>query len=859
MGGERGVNGTELLAARARLLAQVEEAARVIAPLWPLSTFIAVNPLWDLRHMPFEDAITHAGRVLGVSGHPSAALFAQAYASGRTTVADLRAALDDRSVAVAGAYGHGTPENDDTTAKTLTVTERHDVAFDTGLAATTDREVAKWCAAYLAAMLPAQPAGGFYAAWLAIVSRDPAARRIAGRAGRGRLAELPAQPEDAILACLERLGVREEERVSELARQLARMPGWAGHAKWRSRWAAPDHPGPALHLVDYLAVRLGYEAELLGAATARQPRLRSRSDRAPLPGRRGSRRRQGKGTGPLSGLCDIAGLPDDLRGKLSDLPPVDAAKVWLGAYEGHYRDWLLATLDRPTGLPAERPAVCPAAQAVFCIDVRSEGLRRHLEAAGPYETLGFAGFFALPIRYQPWGSAEAVDLCPVLLRPNAEMAERPSSEADPAAGRQLTGRQALTAAQAMFDTARKAAVSPFILAEAGGFLAGPMAAAKTLAPAQYSKLRAWARRMPAPPAATIIDADPAHSGMGDEEQALFAETALTTMGLTRDFAPVVLLCGHGSTTENNPYASSLDCGACGGNRGGASARAAAAILNRATTRQLLAARGILIPDGTVFVAGEHDTATDNVTVFDSHLIPPVHHESVVTLQADLRRAGAALATERASRLPGARRHEPSAQVATRSADWAQVQPEWGLARNAAFIVAPRSVTTGVDLECRCFLHSYDPGVDPDGVALETILTAPMVVAHWINAQYYFSTIDPDVFSAGDKTVHNIVAGIGVVGGAGGDLQVGLPLQSLFDAGQAYHEPMRLLTVVQAPRALLEAVIARNPVLRELFDGQWVHLAARDDQGDSWEIRRPGGAWVCWTPTGTRTKEATTRG
>ena len=341
--------------------------------------------------------------------------------------------------------------------------------------------------------------------------------------------------------------------------------------------------------------------------------------------------------------------------------------------------------------------------------------------------------------------------------------------------------------------------------------------------------------------------------MSDEEQALFAETALTTMGLTRNFAPVVLLCGHGSTTENNPYASSLDCGACGGNRGGGSARAAAAILNRATTRRLLATRGIAIPEGTFFIAAEHDTATDRVTVFDSHLLPPVHHDRVSVLQADLRRAGAALAQERASSLPGARGPEPVAHVVTRSADWAQIQPEWGLARNAAFIVAPRSVTVGVDLARRCFLHSYDPGVDPDGTALETILTAPMVVAHWINAQYYFSTVDPGVFSAGDKTVHNIVAGIGVIQGAGGDLQVGLPLQSLFDGVHAYHEPMRLLTVVQAPRALLEGVIVRNPILRELFDGQWVHLAQRDDEHDTWRIRRPGGTWSCWTPAGNHTE------
>jgi len=850
------MNGTDPLAARARLLTQIEEAGRVIAPLWPLSTFIAVNPLWDVRQMPFEDAIHYASRVLDISGHPSASLFAAAYASGRVTDADLRAALEYRSVVDPGGHQRGDHQSDADTLKSLTATERHDVVFGTSVAARADHEVAKWCAAYTAGMLPDQPGGGFYTAWLATVARDPVARRIVGRAGRERLARLPARPEDAILACLERLGVPEDDRACELAGQLARMPGWAGHAKWRSRWAAPDHPGPALHLVDYLAVRLGYEAELLAAAaaTAPQPQPPSRSGRTPLPGRLGSGRRRVKCPEPRSEVSEVEGIPDDLRGNLAALSATEVATVWLDAYEGHYRDRLLAALEHP----AEHTAEHPAAQAVFCIDVRSEGLRRHLEATGPYETLGFAGFFALPIRYQPFGSAEAVDLCPVLLRPNAEMAERPSSDADPVADRQVMGRQALGAAQAMFDTARKAAVSPYILAEAGGFVAGPIAAVKTLVPARYLQLRSWARRMLAPPAAMVIDADPAAGGMDDEEQTLFAETALTTMGLTRDFAPVVLLCGHGSTTENNPYASSLDCGACGGNRGGASARAAVAILNRATTRKLLAERGILIPDGTVFVAGEHDTATDNVTVLDPHLVPPTHHASVAALQADLHRAGAALAAERAPLLPGAR-GGPATRVAARSADWAQVQPEWGLARNAAFIVAPRDVTAGVDLECRAFLHSYDPGVDPDGVALETILTAPMVVAHWINAQYYFSTVDPDVFSAGDKTVHNIVGGIGVVQGAGGDLQVGLPLQSLFDAGQAYHEPMRLLTVVQAPRALLDAVIVRNPVLRQLFDGQWVHLVARDDQRDSWKIRRPGGAWTCWTPTGTRTKEATTRG
>ncbi len=854
------MSGAESRPPQARLIAQIDDAARAIAPLWPLSTFIAVNPLWDLRHMSFDGAIAHAAEVLGVAGYPSDGLFAAAYAGRRVTAADLRAAIDDLSAGTDGGCRRdgGEGGNGNGAGRSLSAAERHDLFFGTSVAAAVDREVAKWCAAYLAGVLPVQATGGFYASWRAVVSADPAARRLAGREGRERLARLPARREDAIVACLERLGVPEEDRVRELARQLVRMPGWAGHAKWRSRWAAPGHPGPALHLVDYLAVRLGYESELLSAATARQQRRRRRPDPVPSPGRRSSS--SGEATSPRSRspLSEVDGVPDDLRQRLSVLTTTEAADVWLTAYEGHYRDGLLAALERPRDLPATHPMERPAAQAVFCIDVRSEGLRRHLEAAGPYETLGFAGFFGLPIRFRAFGSAEGVDLCPVLLRPSAEMAEWPSGERARDAERQTMGRQAITAVEAMFDSAKKAAVSPFILAEVGGFLAGPMATAKTLAPAGYVKLRVWTRRKLAPPAPTTVDADPSHGALTDEEQALFAETALTTMGLTRNFAPLVLLCGHGSTTENNPYASSLDCGACGGNRGGASARAAAAILNRAATRRRLAERGIVIPGDTVFLAGEHDTATDHVAVLDDHLVPPTHHERVASLQADLHRAGAALAAERAARLPGAARRGP-ARVASRSADWAQVQPEWGLARNAAFIVGPRSVSAGVDLACRCFLHSYDAGVDPDGTALETILTAPMVVGHWINAQYYFSTVDPEVLSAGDKTAHNIVGGIGVVRGAGGDLQVGLPLQSLFDADRPYHEPMRLLTVVQAPQALVEAVIARNPLLRDLFDGQWIHLAARDDEQDAWKIRRPGGTWTRWIPAGSRTKEETAHG
>ena len=181
-----------------------------------------------------------------------------------------------------------------------------------------------------------------------------------------------------------------------------------------------------------------------------------------------------------------------------------------------------------------------------CIDVRSEGIRRQLESVGNYETFGFAGFFALPLRYTALG-AEPVDLLPVLLSPTVDMEERAAAGQENAAQRRIAGEQVQAHGGHAFDQTRENGVAPFMLAEAGGFVAAPILAARTLGPARFARVRGRLSALVAPSAPTQVDADPDRTGMPDEEQALFAETALTTMGLTRGFAPLVVLCGHGST------------------------------------------------------------------------------------------------------------------------------------------------------------------------------------------------------------------------------------------------------------------------------------------------------------------------
>ncbi|MEO9238038.1 MAG: DUF2309 domain-containing protein, partial [Jatrophihabitantaceae bacterium] len=662
-----------------------------------------------------------------------------------------------------------------------------------------------------------------------------------------------------------------------LTAHLTRQPGWAAHIRWHSEHGG--HQAPArIDLLDYLALRLTYETLLLvGHDRPQVPATTATPNSAVRPAGLAAR---------AATACTALGIEGPsapelaaVARALTTLPATDRGEVWLEAFEHHYRaDLLTALLPGPGAPPARTPDSAPApatpptstaaaestmaaarppAQLVCCIDTRSEGLRRHLEALGDYETLGFAGFFAMPIRYTDLADGAPSDLCPVLIQPAFAVTETPATTADArldtaaAARRHLNGLQTLTGADTGFHHAKDDPLSPFALAEAAGWVAGPLSAAKTLAPRRSAKVARRLRRRVTPPLPTDISIGTA---LTVADRAHYARVALATMGLTRNFARLVVFCAHGSTTTNNPYQAALDCGACGGQRGGPTARTAAAILNDPAVRAELAAHGISIPTDTWFLAAEHDTATDHVTTLDDHLTPTSHHHDLEQLRRDLTLTGQRLSVERCADLPATPSRARTApgrgarHAGTRSADWAQTYPEWGLAGNAAFIIGPRAHTRGLNLHRRVFLHSYRHQDDPDGAALETILTAPLVVAHWINSQYYFSTVAPGVFGAGTKTIHNVLGGVGVLSGHAGDLQLGLPWQSVATADTLVHEPMRLLTVIHAPTDRTDTIIDRNPILQELLHGQWLTFTAHDDATGAWHLRTPTGWQPCRTPT-----------
>jgi uncharacterized protein len=789
------------------LRAQVATAAHDVVPAWPLDSFIAVNPLAAAESRPF-------GSSAGVGHTRPTADYLADLDRGRITVDDLTAAIERRVPALARSLTIDGRAIAASHIAALDLTMRADAAAPAPRPAADplDDYLSAWLSAYLSPdplwEMPHRDRG-FYGAWRALAPGD----RALPRRLRRRVRELPTEPDlalaDALAALGASSGLSSESTTEVLRAHLRSLPGWVGHIKWRAEKVGD------VDLTSYLAVRLTLIAAL---GRGSEPRESTGPEPSPLED---TVARAERVTREIVGGDPGHEVVALIARVLAEHPPTEHPLTWQLAYEESYRRPLLADL-RAGDAPEDRPRV----QLVMCIDPRSEGMRRQLERDDDVETLGFAGFFGVPIRFSRYAARGAVDALPALLAPRHHVSERPLDTAS--AGRSVSAGRRWDALAGATRAADEATATPFALAETAGWFYGARSALRTLAPGLDGRL---ARLLSPGRHAPSTEVTVADSFTLDERISL-AETAVRMMGLHR-FAPLIVLAGHGSLSTNNLYESALDCGACGGNPGAANARAAASIFNDPLVRSSLRERGIDIPDDTHFVAAEHNTVTDELRMLDPHLIPATHAAPVQEFLSLQRDAGDRLTVERASLLPGSHSRTTPAQVRRRAHDWAEVYPELGLLGNAAMIIGPREISRGCDLERRVFLHSYRAEMDPDGTALETIMTAPLIVAQWINHQYYFSALNPATLGAGTKTVHNAIGTIGVLSGHGGDLRRGLPWQSVGLGSDLLHEPLRLSVIVQAPIDRIGRIISGNQVLRNLLDNEWISLTARETSHSSW--------------------------
>ena len=766
------------------ILTAAEAAARAIPPAFPLDATVAVNPFLGQAGEDLATASARLARVAGVRATQSGAAYAEAIRDGRIKEGDLADALAASSSplkpADIAALKRVATGAESPVAPLPTVADLAAEATGTDWPSVIEKTVGLWAGGQFdrgQALWSPAPGAGAFAAWRAWAMHD-LTPEIAGLTGFcAHVTEAPDTPERAVLRAAEALGLDAASAETAFHRLYLDLGGWSQHARWLL-WQAELAGETDRTMADLLAIRLIWEEALL----AHVPGIAERwaetvADHA----------------APVEATADTVVL----------------AILQDAADRAHQRR-LAVALDGGAARTGR-----PALQAAFCIDVRSEVYRRALESVDPgIETIGFAGFFGLPLAHTAHGSDSVEARLPVLLTPAVETTAHADEASEQAA------RIAARAVRA-WGRFRQAAVSSFAFVEA----AGPLYVGKLVRDA----LGHGKAHVP-DPAPRVV------GGLSAEAKADIAVKVLTAMSLTEGLGEIVLLLGHGANVTNNPHESAYHCGACGGHKGDVSARLLAALLNDPETRAGLADQGLAVPEDALFVAGLHDTTTDEVTIYRDGL-PAGRADDLKRVRGWLAQATRIARAERAAHLPGA---TPNT-VATRALNWAEVRPEWGLAGCAAFIAAPRSVTAGKDLGGRAFLHSYDWEADDGFGTLELILTAPVVVASWISLQYYGSSVAPEAFGGGNKLIHNVVGGIGVIEGNSGRLRPGLPWQAVHDGEALRHEPLRLSVMIEAPREAILDVLDRHPEVRALFDNGWPHLVALSE-GRVAARYRPGLAW-----------------
>ncbi len=772
---------------RAQITAAADAAARQIAPLWPLDSSVAVNPYFGQTNGTLPDAAARLGRIGGGPMTMSRPWFQDRIASGAISDADLVGAME-------AASGPAKPANlaalkaaakqDRPVAQALPTIA--DLAADLAEAACgsdwpgiiADR-IGTWASGYFdqGQALWAAPRGkSAWAAYLAFATHDLTPEIMGLKGFAAFVSDAPDDPASAIARAAQRLGLSEPMLDTYFHQLLLSLNGWSQYARYQL-WRAELAQGTDTAIHDLLAIRLLWEEALY---------LQFHQD--------------------IGGNWAAARMSHALPVAASEADVIDG--ILLEAAERAAQRSLAHTLAIPAVRASEER---PAIQAAFCIDVRSEVYRRALEAVDPaIQTIGFAGFFGVSAKHRQFASDIEELRLPVLLNPAVTSCSgSPEDLQDDLAARYRAR------AKRAWGRFKLAAVSSFAFVEA----MGPVYIAKLIRDAMNLN--------PTPvPSGPLPRFQPE---LDLETRISSAETVLRAMSLTEDLARLVILAGHGANVVNNAHASGLNCGACGGYSGEVNARLLASLLNNPDVREGLAGRGIALPQDTLFMAALHDTTTDTITLYDSDTSTADHAADIAQAKKWLMMAGKLSRGERALRLPRAANSE---DIPIRARNWAEVRPEWALASCQAFIAAPRSRTAGRSLEGRAFLHDYD--WQKDGAngfkVLELIMTAPVVVASWISLQYYGSSVAPQTFGAGNKLLHNVVGGIGVLEGNGGVLRAGLPWQSVHDGQKQAHEPLRLSVCIEAPVEAMNDILDRHPQVRALFDNCWLHLFAMGQDG-----------------------------
>lgn len=606
---------------------------------------------------------------------------------------------------------------------------------------------------------------------------------------------LDLSPNEVIEQCLAQLVGDAKFYEQYLLEMLLAHPGWAGMVRLIELNPAALLEQRSISLKELIAVELAIELAIL-------------------------RKKKGETFTRVAQVPNIDESPllndDILTAKIPLL-----LKVWHEAMEYALHAELLLGLKSLPAQPSFKPAI--TAQALFCIDDRECSVRRYLEEVDPsIETFGAAGFFGIDFFYQGFDDAYPVAQCPNIITPKHLIHETNLKETPQASA---------------VDGLSDLHIKPHSLFKSLLFT-------QTLG-LSYALRMVWDVFKPSLNLLKIkkLSEVQAHThlhllrendepneagqllGFSYKEMADKIEGLLRNIGLTQNFAPLVVVVAHGSSSTNNPHFAAYDCGACSGKPGAPNARAFAWMANAEPVREILRERGIDIPSTTRFVASLHNTSRDEITYFDNHLLEQHPATGLESFQQTMAKALEKNALERCrwfELAPKSQTYSIAHQhVIARATSIFEPRPELNHSNNLYCVVGRRAITQDLFLDRRSFLHSYNPASDPEANFIVKILSAIIPVCGGINLEYLFSRIDNGIYGAGTKLPHNVIGLLGVANGVEGDLRTGLPSQMI-----EVHEPARLLIVIDQSCEILNKAFSKlGDELMEWLNNDWVRLVS----------------------------------
>jgi uncharacterized protein len=773
----------------------IDKACASIAPTWPLDQFIAVNPWWEMTNLPIEAVSAKLKTLANINCLMPRDYYLSGWQNNTILKTHLAKAAKEQqlNVTIEALVSHlavkSLPlKSTDNQIKLLSdlLDDTRDLNHEMSWHDEISQQVSQFCAAYFnqGSMLQFPSQTGLYQSWLLMVRQDIGIEILMGTKHlSSAFKALPNTPKQLIALAIAELGIVPDAITDYCHALLLSTNGWASwvaYLRWQDQLNNKDN----VLMNELVAIRMAWALVIWRH-------------------------------------CESAELKQAWRNNIQAWPAMLTANLaeqkldwcWQRAAEIAYQENLQKSLINAETNKIQQPIL----QAAFCIDVRSEVYRRALEKQDKnIQTIGFAGFFGLPIEYQPAGSELVRPQLPGLLKPTIRV-----QEINLSANTSANQRKSRFANIASWHRFSRSAPATFTYVEATGIFYVYKLLKASLFPSNnqhpINALNANSQ------ASFVLTNEAGVLSLIDKKNLVAG--ILCAMSLTQDFAPIVLLIGHGSETCNNAHAAGLDCGACGGQTGEVNVRILADLLNSAEIRAALAQDGIIIPTQTRFIAGLHNTTSDNITLYDLEKWP-ADSEQIKQVNTWLAAASSLARIERSAKLGISATSEQiiDRAILERTKDWSQVRPEWGLANNASFIVAPRHRTAHLNLRGRSFLHDYNWQNDKDYKVLELIMTAPMIVTHWINLQYYASVTDNLKYGSGNKVLHNVVGGnVGVFEGNGGDLRIGLSMQSLHDGKQWMHQPLRLSVYIEAPKSVIQNIVDKHQFVKNLIDNNWLYL------------------------------------